>query len=192
LWPARTTFSIGGDVSKFRHFDCIVVVVCLVLLCVEGLVEDQFFVALGDVEVCKPARVSKAAPVPSLLVSPAPYLSELVVVRNHEIYRMGVSKPYLVLLDEAEDLLVGDGVVICDDEKLLLHRDELRYIFSKQRKRRVGDYNIRFFQQLDAFVAAEIPITFEGVNQSRQGRERGCPSCRHCIRGRSLFRNRSY
>jgi hypothetical protein len=55
--------------------------------------------------------------------------------------------------------------------------DELRNVFTKQRKRRVCDHNIGLLQQSYSFRAAEITVPL-------QVQERWTDCCFRCIRGR--------
>jgi hypothetical protein len=52
-------------------------------------------------------------------------------------------QPDPVLLEELEDFLVSTRVLVPDDYELLFVRYELRDVFPKQRKRRIGDDDIR-------------------------------------------------
>ena len=74
------------------------------------------------------------------------------------------AEPHPVFLDQPEDLLVGDGVHVPDDQELLLVLHQLLNVLPKQRKRRIGDDDIRLLEQLDAFLAAKIAVAFQLVN----------------------------
>jgi hypothetical protein len=53
---------------------------------------------------------------------------------------------------------------LSDDQKLLFILHQLLNILAKQRKRRIGDDDIRLLEQLDAFLAAKIAVAFEFVD----------------------------
>jgi hypothetical protein len=77
-------------------------------------------------------------------------------IKKHVGSHRGDAQPDFVLLDEWEDFLVGDGVFVADDEELFAVFDELGDILAEERERRVGDDDVRLFQELDALWAAEV------------------------------------
>ena len=58
------------------------------------------------------------------------------------------SEPKLVILDERKDLLVGDRILVANDQELLVMFDQLGDILPEQRERRVRDYDVGFLQYL--------------------------------------------
>lgn len=70
-----------------------------------------------------------------------------------------VAEPEPVVLDELEDFAVGDRVLVAEDEELLAMLDELGSVFTEERERRVGDYDVGLLQQGDAFGGAEVAVT---------------------------------
>ena len=72
-----------------------------------------------------------------------------------------IAKPYAVIHEQGEYLLVRDGILVSDDQKLLLVLHELRDILAEQRERRIGDDDVGLLQELNAFGAAEIAVPLE-------------------------------
>src|SRR5437879_2381307 len=66
------------------------------------------------------------------------------------------TEPQLVGLNEWEDLFVGNRVLVPKDQKLLPVFEELRDVFAKEGKRRVGHYDVSLLEQLDTLGAAEV------------------------------------
>ena len=75
-----------------------------------------------------------------------------------------IAQPQLVFLDERKYLLVLDGILMPYDQELLIVLHQLRHVFPEQREWRIGYHDIRFLEQFDAFLAAEIPIPFQGLH----------------------------
>ena len=76
------------------------------------------------------------------------------------------------MLYEREDLLIGDGIYITDDDKLLLVFDQLSDVFTEEREGRIGDDDICFFEELDTLFTAEVPIPFQRMHESSDIRVR--------------------
>ena len=73
-----------------------------------------------------------------------------------------ISQPNLVLLDEGKNFLVRDGILIPDNQELLVILNQLRNILPEQRKRRIGDDDVRLFQEFNTFSASKVSIAFQG------------------------------
>ena len=52
-------------------------------------------------------------------------------------------------------------VHIADNEKLLVVLDELRDVFAEEGERRIGDDDIGFLEEFDAFGRAEVAVALE-------------------------------
>ena len=72
-----------------------------------------------------------------------------------------IVEPYLIFLDEREHLLVGYGIAITYDGKLLVRFHYPRKKLPEQRKRRIGDYDIGLVAQLPDFITPEITVALE-------------------------------
>ncbi len=72
------------------------------------------------------------------------------------------AQPQLVVLDEREDFLIGDRVLVPDDQELLPVLHELGNILLEEGEGRVGDHDVRLLEQLDALGAAEVAAFREG------------------------------
>ena len=71
------------------------------------------------------------------------------------------SQPNLILLNESKYFLVRDGILMSNNQELLVILHQLRHILPEQREWRVGDDDVGFFQEFNALSAAEISITLE-------------------------------
>ena len=58
--------------------------------------------------------------------------------------------PDSVLFDEWEHFLIGNSVLIADDDELLIMLHELSNVLTEEAKRWVSDHDVRFVQQLHA------------------------------------------
>ena len=70
--------------------------------------------------------------------------------QRHPNVEARASEPHPVVLDKWEDLLVGDRIGVPDDEELLAVLHKLCDVLTKEGEGRVGDHNIRLFQECDA------------------------------------------
>ena len=118
----------------------------------------QLFMASAVVEIREPTYVPKLDQPRTLVVDAVGELPHHIR-RDAEI-RIPLGKtrsnPHLVLFDEREDLLVGDRVLVADNQELLPVLHELRYVLTEQRERRVGDDDVGFLEERDALGAAEV------------------------------------
>ncbi len=120
--------------------------------------------ALPVIEIGKPADAFDPDELVAVLVNPVRRGGQRVMVRNPELpisARDARTKPYPVVPDKREHLLVGDGVHIPDNQELLFVLHELGNVFAKQRKRRIGHHDVRLSQKPDAFRAAEIAVALQ-------------------------------
>ncbi len=65
-------------------------------------------------------------------------------------------QPHLVGLDERKNLFIGDRLHVTDDQELLAVLHELGDILLEEGEGRVGDHDVRFFQERNALGAAEV------------------------------------
>src|ERR1700752_4734727 len=75
---------IRGNVLGPSYFDGIEVIIRGVVPRHVALVEDDFLVALGNVEVSEPAGIPQTSPFLAIGVHPVPRISRLVILRNLE------------------------------------------------------------------------------------------------------------
>ncbi|MDE0066482.1 MAG: hypothetical protein OXN44_06380 [Acidimicrobiaceae bacterium] len=68
---------------------------------------------------------------------------------------------HLAVLDEREGFLVGDRVLLAEDQELLAVLDKLGDVLAEQAERRVGHHDVGLFQQRRALRATEIAVTFK-------------------------------
>jgi hypothetical protein len=76
-----------------------------------------------------------------------------------------VAEPEVVGHHLREDLVIGDGVLVTEDEELLAALSELGDVLAKQGERRIGHDHVRLVEQRDALGGAEVAALFE----ERQG-----------------------
>lgn len=80
-----------------------------------------------------------------------------------EVGRRSEAQPDLVVTQEREDLLVGDGVLAAQYHEFLAMFHERRHILAEQRERRVGHDDVGLVQQLEAFLRPEVPRAVDAV-----------------------------
>jgi hypothetical protein len=96
------------------------------------VVEDEFFLALCDVEIGKPAAIAKASPFLAVFILPVPGISWLVIVRNLEGHVSSlVAEPEFVLNDEIENLFVAYCVLVSHYYELLVVLDKLCNVLTE-------------------------------------------------------------
>ena len=118
--------------------------------------------ALGEVEVGEPADVAHAPPLLAGRVDLEVRRLRLVVVGDLEPEVAGlVAEPDLVRLDEREDLAVGDGVHVADDEEPLGVRGQEGHVFAEERERRVRHDDVGLVEERDALRRAEVAVALE-------------------------------
>ncbi len=123
-----------------------------------------------NIEVCKPAYIAHATPLFALLILPIASCPRFVIVGYTERHiAKPITDPHLIVSQKRENILIGDGVLIADDEKPLVILKKLSNKFRKQRKRRIGDDNIGLLEKLDALCTAEIAIATEAVDANLVG-----------------------
>jgi len=79
-------------------------------------------------------------------------------IEQHILTLQGDAKLHSVVFDKWENLLVGNGVLIPDDQEFLVVLHQLGDVIEEQRKRRIGHHDVRLLQKLDALRAAEIAV----------------------------------
>lgn len=80
-----------------------------------------------------------------------------------EVGRRSEAQPDLVVTQEREDLLVGDGVLAAQYHEFLAMFHERRRILAEQRERRIGHDDVGLVQQLEAFLRPEVPRAVDAV-----------------------------
>ena len=70
-----------------------------------------------------------------------------------------ITQPHLIFSNQWENAHIGNSVLVTDNEELFTVTGQLRYIFGKQRKRRVCDDDISFIKHCYALTTAEITIS---------------------------------
>ncbi len=91
--------------------------------------------------------------------------SDIVVVGCNEMSHVpfeAKAQPHFVFFDKRENTLVGNGVLVTDDNEFLIKAGQLTYILTEQGKRWIGDDNVSLFQQGDTLRAAEVTIALQG------------------------------
>ena len=71
------------------------------------------------------------------------------------------SEPHSVFFNQRKYFFVSNRVDISDDQKLFIILNELRHIFPKERKWRVGNDDICLLQQFNTFIGSEIAVTVQ-------------------------------
>ena len=149
---AHDAVVVLGDVFDFGHLDGVVVVVLRILRRVVGVtaVEEQVLMAFFDVQVGVPA-------------AQAVDLLGRSLAGDGEVGRRSEAQPDLVVTQEREDLLVGDGVLAAQYHEFLAMFHERRHILAEQRERRIGHDDVGLVQQLEAFLRPEVPRAVDAV-----------------------------
>lgn len=85
------------------------------------------------------------------------------MVRHAEPFRAAVidAKPEHIVLNQPEYFFVGNSVLAAEDEELLFMFNKLHDILTKQRKGRVGGYDVGLLQQADTLGRAEVAVPFQ-------------------------------
>lgn len=78
------------------------------------------------------------------------------------------SRPYFIILDQWKNLLMGYSIHISEDEKFFVIFYQLSNIFTEKRKRRIGHYNIRLFQDFNARIGAKISSAIFSISFQRR------------------------
>ena len=69
--------------------------------------------------------------------------------------------PYLIFFQKRKELFVCNGIDISNDDELFVVLHQLRNILAEETERRVGHHHVRFLENLDALIAAEISIALQ-------------------------------
>ena len=81
--------------------------------------------------------------------------------KETDISREPISQPHLVVHQQREYLLVLHRVLITNDDELLLMLHKGGHIFAEQGERRIGHHDVGLVHEVEAFPAAEVPITLK-------------------------------
>ena len=76
--------------------------------------------------------------------------------RHDELLDLVVAHPQAIIPQQWESLLVGDGVLIADDDELFVIIHQRRHVLAEQAERRIGHDDVGFVQQLQAFLGPEV------------------------------------
>ena len=107
----------------------------------------------------------------------------LICVRNDKLLCAAVeAEPHHVIFQKRKNFFIGYSILVSDDEKLLSEFHQLCHIFSEERKRRVGDDDVRLSQQVYTLGGAEVPVA---VKQC----ERVCPVAQKIFDIRNVSRS---
>ena len=71
------------------------------------------------------------------------------------------TQPYSIFFEQRENLFVSYRILMSNHKKLLIEFHKLRYIFTKEGKRRIGDNNICLLQNLNTLCTSEVTITLK-------------------------------
>lgn len=83
--------------------------------------------------------------------------------RHDELLDLVVAQPQAIIPQQWESLLVGDGVLIADDDESLVMLHERRHILAEQRERRIGHDDVRLIEQFEALAATEVARAVDAV-----------------------------
>ena len=117
-----------------RHFDCCVIIIirifCLMTRILPG--QNQRHMPLRNIQIRIPENIAE------LLLRP---------IRPEERLRAVIPEPHPVFFQPPERVLVCNGVQAADNQKLLIVPHQYVQILPEQTERRIGNHNIRLFQQ---------------------------------------------
>jgi hypothetical protein len=129
------------------HVDAVVIVVSRIDLFVAGvaLFEGEVFAPPEVVEVGEPKAIVGGDDSLSRGVDAGFGAIEGVMLRHDEAGDAAAEvhpEPGTVVLDEAEDFLVGKGVDVADDEEGFFPSDELGYVLAEEGEGGIGDDDV--------------------------------------------------
>lgn len=150
---------VAGDVGRFVHVDCFVVVVGGVLLGGVVFVKYEFFVLLLNIKISKP-RYTRHPNHTLSVVACGCHVLVLGIEMTCATLET-IAQPQFVIPDERKYLFVGYGVLVPHYHKLFIILNQLGNILTEEREWWVGNNNVGLFEQLDALGAAEVAIPFE-------------------------------
>jgi hypothetical protein len=165
-WYAHRPGIIQWNVLCFIYINGIVAVIFRIFgfVIAVGFIEDEIFVALLVIEICKPTYAFYPYVFGAIPIDSSTGCVEWVMVGNPEfpIPAMDAfSQPNLVFLYEPEKFFIGNRVLIPDNDELFVVFEKLRHVFAEQGKRGISNDDVRFFEYLDALGAAEIAVLLE-------------------------------
>lgn len=156
-WHAHHAEIIARDFRRPADFNRVVVVVLRIKL------RRIFKRQIQRLEVSR-RYVGKPAHVAERLTFARPQVENAAAVVN------APAQPHAAIFYQRENFLVRNGIDVADNDETFAVVHELRNIFSEQAERRVGDNNVSFAQDFNAFVGAEIAVTGEcaGLDAARR------------------------
>ena len=124
-------------------------------------------VPLSRIEIREPERSSHTEVLDSVDDLLTGFCLYLVIVGDPEPLGAAVvaAEPEVVGHDLIEDLTVGDGVLVPQNQVPLLVLGQQRDELSNETPRRVSNDYVRFFEQRDGFAAAEVSVTLQGCHR---------------------------
>lgn len=112
------------------------------------------FMPPGVVEICEPHAIVRGNNPFTRIIDFGFQTIEFVMLRND---KAGNSTPHIhphpsfIFLDEGKNFFIGNRIDIADDQKFFPIPVQLRNVFPKQGKGRIGNDNVRFFLEVQHF-----------------------------------------
>lgn len=103
-----------------------------------------------------PADVAEFGDQPALPVRDDITAFRVIGGRHDELLDLVVAQPQAIIPQQWESLLVGDGVLIADDDELFVIIHQRRHVFPEQAERRIGHDDVGLVEQLQAFLGPEV------------------------------------
>ena len=82
-----------------------------------------------------------------------------VLIRRYEVRGSpfeAIAQPDLVAFNQRENLFVSNGILMPDNQELLIILHQLRHVFAEERKGRIGHHDVCLAQKVDALLRAEV------------------------------------
>ena len=109
------------------------------------------------VKIGEPTNIAHTSPFLSGSVLPISRIARFIGFRNSKRHIPKTkTKPNFVGAYQRKNLLISNGILVSNNQKLLIIFHQLRHIFPKERERRVGHDNVRLAQQFNALLRTKV------------------------------------